>query len=78
MLVEVTVINDMRELDLKSFSQLLTVETVKVMFIIHCYAPGLAVVHEYWFDYGFVKFQPDMSYSVFPDPDIIQVMKGCC
>ena len=35
-LIEVTVANDMRELDVKSCSQLLTVETVKVMFIIHC------------------------------------------
>ena len=35
-LIEVTVGNGMRELDVKSCSQLLTVETVKVMFIIHC------------------------------------------
>ena len=78
-LIEVTVGNDMRELDVKSCSQLLTVETVKVMFIIHCQAPGLAFVYKHWFDYGFVKFQPDMfSYSGFSDPDIIQVIKGGC
>ena len=35
-LIEVTVGNGMRELDVKSCSLLLTVETVKVMFIIHC------------------------------------------
>ena len=35
-LIEVTVGNGMRKLDVKSCSQLLTVETVKVMFIIHC------------------------------------------
>ena len=43
-LIEVTVgKNDMRELDVKSCSQLLTVENVKVMFIIHCYVPGLYI-----------------------------------
>ena len=79
LLIEVTVRDDMSEFDMKSCSQLLTVETVKVMFIIHCQAPGMAVVHKHLFEYGFVKFQPDIfSYSVFPDPDIIQVMKGCC
>ena len=35
-LIEVTVKNDKRELDVKSCSQLLTIETVKVMLIIHC------------------------------------------
>ena len=34
-LTEVTVGNKMRELEVKSCSQLLTVKTVKVMFIIH-------------------------------------------
>ena len=78
-LVEVTFRNDMRKLDVKSCSQLLTVETVKVKLIIYCYTPCSAAVHKHWSDYGFVKFWPDMfSYSVFPDPNIIQVMKGCC
>ena len=36
LLIEVTVRDDMSEFDMKSCSQLLTVETVKVMFIIHC------------------------------------------
>ena len=35
-LIEVTVRNDMMELDVKSCSQLSRVETVKVMFIIYC------------------------------------------
>ena len=35
-LTDVIVGNDMTELDAKSCSQMLTVETVKVMFIIHC------------------------------------------
>ena len=57
---------------MKSFPQVLMVETVRVMFIIYCKAPCLAVVHKHWFDYGFAKFQRDMfSYSVFLDPDII-------
>ena len=34
-LIEITVRNDMRELDVKTCSQLLTLETLKVMFIIH-------------------------------------------
>ena len=42
LLVEVTVINDMRELDVKSCFQLLTVETVKVMFIIQGGFPHLS------------------------------------
>ena len=82
-LIEVTFRNDMRKLDVKSCSQLLTVETVKVKLIIYCYTPCSAAVHKHWSDYGFVKFWPDMfSYSVFPDPNIIQVMKdvveSCC
>ena len=40
-LIEVAVGNDMRELDMKRCSQLLTVKTVKVMFIIHAYASCL-------------------------------------
>ena len=35
-LIEVTVGNGKRKLDVKSCSQFLTVETVKVMLIIHC------------------------------------------
>ena len=35
-LIEVTVENGMRELDVKSCSLLLTVGTAKIMFIIHC------------------------------------------
>ena len=36
LLADVIVGNDMRQLDAKSCSQMLTVETVKVMFIIYC------------------------------------------
>ena len=36
LLIEVPIGNEMREHDVKNFSQLLRVETVKVMFIIHC------------------------------------------
>ena len=35
-LLEVTFGNDMREFDVKGCSHFLIVETVKVMFIIHC------------------------------------------
>ena len=72
---EVTVGNYAWELDLKSSSQLLTIETVRVMFIIYCWMPCLAILHKYWFNYGFVKLYLDIfSYSVFPDPDIIQII----
>ena len=36
LLIDVIVGNDMRELDVKSWSQYLTEKTVKAMFIIHC------------------------------------------
>ena len=52
-LIKVPIGNDMRELDVKSCSQLGTVETVKIMFIIHCYAQCLVAIHGHWFDYGF-------------------------
>ena len=56
---------------MKSFLQVLMVETVRVMFIIYCKAPCLAVVHKHWFDHGFAKCQRDMfSYSVFSDHDL--------
>ena len=36
LLIDVIVGNDMRELDVKSYTQYLTEKTVKAMFIIHC------------------------------------------
>ena len=64
---------------MKSCSQLLTVETVEVMLIIHCQAPCLFFLHEHWFDDDLIQFFLEMfSDLIFSEPNVVQVMWCFC